>query len=539
MKFYTWHVLILYLNFRNYPPEGSTPLLKFSNTSYTDLLKMVIWFCRQPHDVEEMALTHRIIIFLIGIFEAVTWSGCIFGWPQLVQVLKMNGIYSHLCNAPVAGEITSNVSSGDPLQNEVVSIGPEYLSCPAQDERYAFIYTICCVLYSTPGICIGYSLHHFGLAATRVAAGLMMTGGFLLLSAITIETPDYLWGGAILISIGGNTIRMAGLQFGSLFPDHTAAATSIISGIFSASAAVFILFTYGSSVGLSWHSMCYIYALVASFILVSTIIIPWKCIPYKNSDVDINNVDEESKERNMKGENTVGSIEDNKADHTKEEMSLFESLYSLSYIFNVYWIFINMAGITVFATFFNSWINTISENSEEAVYYSRLYGYSNILCVFFTFLPGFVISILTNRFKKGTSGLADRVAEIQALALPMVLVSIAITTQFSCLLLKQSWAVYLALICLAINRPACMGVGMPFVRLRFPGYHFNRLIGLQDTLSSLFIMLQYGHFLWAQSQYYPAIILVLLLLLLGLSNPLHLLNKTYLRKNLKLVYSTT
>ncbi|CAL4059586.1 unnamed protein product [Meganyctiphanes norvegica] len=495
---------------------------------------MALWLCRQPHNVEDMSLAHRIMIFLIGISESILWSGCIFGWPQLVQVLKMNGIYSHLCKTTVVGG-TSIFNGTSEEQHQSI----EYTGCSAQDERYALIYTVCCVLYSTPGIFIGYSLHHFGLAATRVAGGLMMTGGFLLLSAITIESPDYLWGGAILISVAGNTIRMAGLQFGNLFPQHCAAAMSVISGIFSVSAAVFVLFTYGTSLGLSWQNMCYIYAFVASLILVATLFVPVKHIPYKEGTVDNNDLDEESKKKMIEQDSVKQiMISGGKEGDTKKnkEISLSGSLFSLSNLLNIYWLFINLIGITIFATFFNSWINRIAENLEEAIYYSRLYGYANIFCVFFTFLPGFLIKIITKYLQKGLSGTRAHVAEVQALIIPMVLVTVTCTIQFSCLLLDHSWAIYLALICLAINRPACLGVGNPFTRLRFPADHFNRLLGIQGTLVSFFTLLQYAHFIWAQNHFYPAMITILALLIMGLSHPLHLLNKTYISNSLKHMY---
>lgn len=58
-------------------------------------------------------------------------------------------------------------------------------ACPAQDDRMALLYTVACCVYCTPGVFIGYALHHFGLAFTRVMGGLMVSGGFLLLSFTT------------------------------------------------------------------------------------------------------------------------------------------------------------------------------------------------------------------------------------------------------------------------------------------------------------------------------------------------------------------
>lgn len=56
-----------------------------------------------------------------------------------------------------------------------------------------------------------------------------------------LVTPDYVWGAAILMSVGGNTVRMASLQFANLFPSARNTAMAIISGIFTPSAGVLML----------------------------------------------------------------------------------------------------------------------------------------------------------------------------------------------------------------------------------------------------------------------------------------------------------
>lgn len=54
----------------------------------------------------------------------------------------------------------------------------------------------------------------------------------------SIDEPDYLWAGIILLSMGGNMIRMAGLQLADLFPSSNTTAMAFISGIITPSAAV-------------------------------------------------------------------------------------------------------------------------------------------------------------------------------------------------------------------------------------------------------------------------------------------------------------
>ncbi|KAK3867117.1 hypothetical protein Pcinc_027401 [Petrolisthes cinctipes] len=156
--------------------------------------------CHQPETLDSIPRPQQWFVFVIGMLETMLWSGVIFGWASLT-----------------------------------------YPSCSAQDERFALLYTVACVVYTTPGILVGYGLHHLGLAFTRVMGGFMVCCGFLLLSLTSAATPDYLWGAIILLSVGGNTMRMGGLQFANLFPSARNTAMAIISGIFTPSAGILMV----------------------------------------------------------------------------------------------------------------------------------------------------------------------------------------------------------------------------------------------------------------------------------------------------------
>ncbi|MPC31875.1 Solute carrier family 43 member 3 [Portunus trituberculatus] len=216
----------------------------------------------------------------------------------------------------------------------------------------ALLYTVACVVYSTPGIFIGYALHHFGLAFTRVLGGLMVSCGFILLSLTTAAAPDNLWGATILLSVGGNTIRMSGLQFGNLFPEGRNTAMAIISGVFTPSAGIMTLLQAVSK-----------------------------------EDPD------EKKEK-------------------EDEVSLKSSIFSLSSLLHAYWVFINLLGVTLFNTHFNTWINRFATTEDEVGLYSRLFGLANILCVLVTPLPGITMDLLTRRFQKGESRIATQVTKL-------------------------------------------------------------------------------------------------------------------------------
>ncbi|KAK8396454.1 hypothetical protein O3P69_005479 [Scylla paramamosain] len=455
--------------------------------------------CSQPSSLGAMSGARRYFVFLVAMAETMLWSGTIFGWASLVHVLKVQGVYSNLC-PDHAHTPAHNTTTHTPLSHNKTGV-----VCGAQDDRMALLYTVACVVYSTPGIFIGYSLHHFGLAFTRVMGGLMVSCGFILLSLTTAATPDYLWGATILLSVGGNTIRMSGLQFGNLFPEGTQ-------------------HSHGHHQrGL--HSFCGDYDPPADDVRerdgLELHLLGVRCRLLAGGGGDALHPAPPHPRLHAARKKEEG-----------DEVSLRRSIFSLSSLLHAYWVFINLLGVTLFNTHFNTWINRFATTDDEVGLYSRLFGLANILCVLVTPLPGITMDLLTRRFQKGKSGMLAHLASLQAMILPMLFVTMSVTIQTTMLLFRSPWAVYIGLLCLMLNRPSCLAVGNPFVRARFPADHFNRLIGIQSTVLSLFTFIQYPHFTWAQHAYYTTFGLTVAAIALSFSHPLHLLSKSYLKRAL-------
>ncbi|XP_068238801.1 equilibrative nucleobase transporter 1-like [Palaemon carinicauda] len=499
---------------------------------------------KQPASLREMSYIRRWLVFFSGFLETALWSGTIFGWASLVHILKTQGVFSHLCRDDFQEGWNETLAISLSSDEEAFTI-PSAIArgCRAQDERFALIGTVAMVLYSTPGILIGYGLHHLGQAFTRITSSVLISLGFVLLSLTSKETPDYLWGGSIFVSVGGNMIRMSCLEFGNLFPERRNTVMGIVSGIYTLSAAVFMLMQFAFEAGYRWEMICQVMAVGSSLIVFTTLFIPWHHIP--NDDYEEAEYGQQLKCLTVDGtKDNSGKLTDVRTNtevcagkmklvttrkaSDSPQIPLRESLFSVSMGLLQFWIFNNMFAITIFGTYFNSWINRFSKNVEEAAYYSRMFGYANILCALATPLPGSIIDALSAYLKKGKKSLDESVANVQATIAPMIFISITITVQISCFLFFSPWAVYVGLFFLIINRPGCLGVGIPFMRARFPANHFNRLIGIQGTLIAVLATLQYPHFTWSQTHYYWAMGLVIFMLSLSVVLPLHLLNKKYL-----------
>ncbi|XP_068238803.1 equilibrative nucleobase transporter 1-like isoform X2 [Palaemon carinicauda] len=494
---------------------------------------------RQPASLQELSRGHRWLVLMIGLVETALWSGTIFGWASLVHIMKTQGVFSHLCpdDSQEGGNKTVMTEwSRNETLDEDHSYGSEVVrGCIAQDERFTLIGTVAMVLYTTPGILVGYGLHHLGQAFTRITASILITLGFIFLSLTSKATPNLLWAGSIFVSVGGNMIRVACFEFGNLFPKQRNTVMAIISGIYTISAALFMIMQSAFEAGYSWEFVCQLMAAGSALISLTTIFIPWHHIPHGEeagsekeskylSKDPAKGDDTEMKETGKLVPDSTGKITNS------DRIPLKKSVFSISMGLLQFWLFNNMFSVTIFGTYFNSWINKFSKDNDEAAYYSRLFGYANICCIFTTALPGLVIDLLSARFKKGKTGVEEKVAIVQSMIAPMMVISITVTVQISCFFFFSSWAVYLGLLCLIINRPGCLGVGIPFMRSRFPADHFNRMIGIQGTVISLLSTLQYPHFTWTQTNYFPAIGTLVGLLALSSLHPLHMFNKKYLRR---------
>lgn len=71
-----------------------------------------------------MKLWMRIVFIFIGFFESLTITGIIFGWPALLHVFQIEGIYSHLCLEEDAqnGNGTAQIAANTSVTTVIVRI---------------------------------------------------------------------------------------------------------------------------------------------------------------------------------------------------------------------------------------------------------------------------------------------------------------------------------------------------------------------------------------------------------------------------------
>ncbi|XP_076032092.1 equilibrative nucleobase transporter 1-like [Oratosquilla oratoria] len=503
------------------------------------------------HQDPKLHLTkaRRVFIFLVGVIESALFGGAVFGWPQLVHVLKIEGVYSHLCGqhnttallpkadnssvllsttvSPTSGSSPSGNPSEVPLhrlrcsnrEENVTDTGTlshqvndEPFSCAAQDEQFALIYTLTAVAYGVPSVLVGFLLHHAGLWVTRITGGLMLCSGFIALGLTTSTTPGYLMTSMVLMALGGNQLRMSGMQFGDLFPKQRATALTLMSGMYAASAGLFLIFEYTASIGVSRSDTCWFLTCLASLCIFSTFAMPFHSIPEQ-----LNPVAKDHDEKLTREEDPGVLLEASK------EVPLQVSLKTLSSGLNQYWFTISLMSVNIYQQTYNMWISSTSCTVAEATLFSNLFSYSSFVTVFFAPLGGIMADCMIRRAGKEKNASRRRYLEIRASFLPLMITNILLLSMYSCLFVFHPISIVLSLLFMLVARPFIVAVFTAYVRIRFPASHFNRLMGIYGTVMSVLLLVQFPHFIWSQHMYNTAHALIVVLNLLAFLNPLHLL----------------
>lgn len=117
-------------------------------------------------------------------FECLLFSGMLYGWGSLNYVLKLEGIYGHLCeNEITSGLINNTTASSNFTISPTASVrvthspsneaDPAYGSmkqCKAQDSKMALCYTIAAFMFGIGNAVFGFINYKFGTRVARLIA---------------------------------------------------------------------------------------------------------------------------------------------------------------------------------------------------------------------------------------------------------------------------------------------------------------------------------------------------------------------------------
>ncbi|CAJ1395686.1 unnamed protein product [Effrenium voratum] len=223
-----------------------------------------------------MVPPRKLFLLILNFLSLVLFSGTVFGWTALSQILVEENFYDWLCDtAP----------------------------CDAQTAALDAAFTLASTAYGISALPGGLLLDKAGPLVTIIvggAIGVLSVAGIACLR-FTFHTyhvdlfPVFLVG----VAVGGSLIRFCGYSVGFLFPSHSALLIATASVLFDGSCLVFPLLRAIFSAGVGYEAL---FGSYAGFGLVLFILLP---IAWKMNMPEMERVRAEAKARQQAG----GSIE--------------------------------------------------------------------------------------------------------------------------------------------------------------------------------------------------------------------------------------
>ncbi|CAB3998141.1 solute carrier family 43 member 3 isoform X2 [Paramuricea clavata] len=197
---------------------------------------------------------------VFGIIEMVLFSGVIFGWANLVLVLKEEKYFKDLCADGDNGNTSLRKESSDDSEK-----------CGKQDERLALIFTLSVFAFNVAGFIAGALLDKLGTRFVRLIGCFffLLTGIFAIV--LEKETANLMFPLIICLAFAGMCVAISVFQIAVLHTKHQFIISSSLSGALDSSSVVFLVFKllYDAGVGIRWIFVGYV-ALAIFCILVST-----------------------------------------------------------------------------------------------------------------------------------------------------------------------------------------------------------------------------------------------------------------------------
>ncbi|XP_023230141.1 solute carrier family 43 member 3-like isoform X4 [Centruroides sculpturatus] len=205
----------------------------------------------------EFSRAHKVCVIIIVFLEYLLFSGIIYGWADLVYVLKLQGVFSNNCNNNVT------ISGNETIANKTKS-------CKSQDDLFDLAFTISSFNKALAAFLSGFLLDWVGLRITRIISSCFILIGGTFLALCDKNNPYYLFPGSLLVGLGGSEIRYGNFQISNLFPKYKMTIMSFYNGAFCGSPAVLLLLKYCYDQGISYSAFFYVWTGISSSILLTS-----------------------------------------------------------------------------------------------------------------------------------------------------------------------------------------------------------------------------------------------------------------------------
>ena len=455
-----------------------------------------------------------LVTLVSGVIELVFFTGLIFGWSSINNVLKKEGYFNYLCEAAqsnitnATGTLVENSSSTVASEREST---PAEIECNLKDESLSLVFTIASFMLSVCTLPNGYIFDRYGTWISRTIAILLVTLGALLVSFSSVETSLLLFPAMCGFSVGGILLLVTNMQLGNLYPRFKSSIITLMNGSLDSSSVVFLLVKLAYDNGYSFQSIFLFMAFCTIFLWLRTfVLMPCKHIPFPlpkkgfhygisdccdciNSKKQVANATQEQevhlaeKEDLKEMDLDTGSSER----FLRDKITFWACIKTAKFWMNVFHFGVLQLRNYFFFSSFGSWLqDLLSEQDKMNSFdeYVKAFG----VCQFFGIVCAPLNGLLIDGVKYHHRSYRDK-SSINLLAIA----ASACTTScwgllFSlCVLLPISQLQYVSFVLQVAFRSFLYGGNASFIALVFPIEHFGKIYGMTMTLAGIISLLQF------------------------------------------------
>mmetsp|Transcript_16953 Transcript_16953/g.39502 ORF Transcript_16953/g.39502 Transcript_16953/m.39502 type:complete len:481 (-) Transcript_16953:69-1511(-) len=194
----------------------------------------------------------KALLLVLNFISVLLFSGIIFGWTALRDILIKEKFYAHLCDDPDATLLDG------PCANQMLALNSAFTIASAATS-----------LFALPG---GMLLDAAGPLVTVIVAGI-----FNVVSIFGVAMCEGAWRKShvdifpfmfVVMGMAGSLIRFCGYSCAFLFPEHKTLLIAMASVLFDGSCLVFPVIKVLYISGLSFETLFWIYTILSAIVFM-------------------------------------------------------------------------------------------------------------------------------------------------------------------------------------------------------------------------------------------------------------------------------
>ncbi|XP_064612402.1 equilibrative nucleobase transporter 1-like [Liolophura sinensis] len=485
----------------------------------------------------------KYVMFVWGLLECLLFSGVVFGWDWLIQILKYDGYFSSFCNGTNLTEIGLSTPSVDlatlgalisartqppsdskernlpgksvngtvsaldgiyldgipttngPAQNgspasphsPYVRYFGNYTDCQEQEDQFAVIYCSMYFAMNSLTLLAGVFFDKYGTMRTRLVAVLLFTVSTLMMTFSSPGVPWLVVPALSLVALGGNMILMTNLQVANLLSSRRYTVMATYVGAHDSS-AIIVLFMKLSHIGninvqtsFMFLTISIVPLLVSTIAFLPKIRIPWP-LPANYGKKRGVQVDElVLRQQQMAWQRKMSGA--NSKSKLKGKPHFRSTAMTSIYICSLLWFSIHRTK----SVFYSKNLRTIIKSYGADEYTARTHeDYNTVVQMLGIFCAPFIGLVMDRQGVpvQGSSPYVRQMQNVMAAVFLTTFVSVLLNILSSAPLLDVQIGVFLLALILRVFTVATTAAFLTHVH--FPQEHFGKLYGLTTFVAAMF-----------------------------------------------------